>query len=163
MNIFVLSMDLKKCAQFHCDAHVVKMILEYAQILCTVVNENGGTSPYKSTHKKHPCVLWAGRSLENWLWLQELARVLNEEYQYRFCSEKPHKSSVVASKLKAPPLQSLGLTPFAQAMPEGRRVDGEAVQAYRQFYIHEKKHLLKYTRREPPAWVPSTINDDHKE
>jgi hypothetical protein len=162
MNIFVLSMNLEECARFHYDSHVVKMILEYAQILCTVVNENGGISPYKSTHKKHPCVLWAGRSLENWLWLQKLTYELNKEYQYRFSSPKPHKSAVVAGQLKAPELPSFRLTPFAQAMPEKRRVDGDAMKAYRQFYIHEKQHLLKYTKREPPAWLMILKNHKNK-
>lgn len=35
MNIFVLSKNIKKCARYHNDKHVVKMILEYAQLLST--------------------------------------------------------------------------------------------------------------------------------
>ena len=35
MNLFLLDVDLKKCAQFHCNKHVVKMILELTQILYT--------------------------------------------------------------------------------------------------------------------------------
>ena len=35
MNIFYLDHDQKKCAQMHTDRHCVKMILEYAQLLCT--------------------------------------------------------------------------------------------------------------------------------
>ena len=33
MNIFYLDADPVKCAQAHVDKHVVKMILEYAQLL----------------------------------------------------------------------------------------------------------------------------------
>ena len=43
MNIFFLSWNPETCAQMHCDKHVVKMILETAQILCTahrVVDES---------------------------------------------------------------------------------------------------------------------------
>lgn len=36
MNIFVLDLDPVKCAEYHCDKHVIKMTLETAQILCTV-------------------------------------------------------------------------------------------------------------------------------
>ena len=36
MNIFYLSHDPVKAAQVQYNKHVVKMILEYAQILCTV-------------------------------------------------------------------------------------------------------------------------------
>lgn len=35
MNIFYLDGDVTKAAQYHCDKHVVKMVLETAQILCT--------------------------------------------------------------------------------------------------------------------------------
>ena len=36
MNIFVLDEDPIKAAEYHCNKHVVKMILESAQMLCTV-------------------------------------------------------------------------------------------------------------------------------
>ncbi len=36
MNIFVLDWDIKKCVKYHVDKHVVKMILETAQLLCGV-------------------------------------------------------------------------------------------------------------------------------
>ena len=35
MNIFHLHEDPKICAEYHCDKHVVKMILETAQMLST--------------------------------------------------------------------------------------------------------------------------------
>lgn len=35
MNIFYLDRDPKKCAEMHCDKHVVKMIIEYAQLMST--------------------------------------------------------------------------------------------------------------------------------
>ena len=45
MNIFILDRDPKVCAQYHCDKHVVKMILETAQMICTVLNEVGHETP----------------------------------------------------------------------------------------------------------------------
>jgi len=47
MNIFFLDFDVKKCAEYHCDKHVVKMILETAQLLCSAHHVTGGTAPYK--------------------------------------------------------------------------------------------------------------------
>lgn len=35
MNIFYLDRDVSKCAEYHNDKHVVKMIIEYAQLLST--------------------------------------------------------------------------------------------------------------------------------
>ena len=57
MNIFVLDTDISKCARYHADKHVVKMLLEGTQMLCTVLNCNGVTTPYKATHVSHPCTL----------------------------------------------------------------------------------------------------------
>jgi hypothetical protein len=84
MNIFYLDTNIQLCSEYHCDKHVVKMILEYAQILCTVLHESGESAPYRPTHKNHPCVLWAGESIENWKWLRDLANALNTEYKFRF-------------------------------------------------------------------------------
>jgi hypothetical protein len=35
MNIFYLDRDPRECAKMHCDKHVVKMIIEYAQLMST--------------------------------------------------------------------------------------------------------------------------------
>ena len=37
MNIFVLHHDIRRCAQFHCDRHVTKMILESVQMLLALL------------------------------------------------------------------------------------------------------------------------------
>ena len=84
MNIFVLDKDIVKCAEYHCDQHANKMILESVQMLCTALNKKGFSTPYKSTHIKHPCVLWVEASYDNFEWLKDLAIALNDEYKYRF-------------------------------------------------------------------------------
>jgi hypothetical protein len=33
MNIFYLDKNPRKCAKYHCDKHVLKMIIEYAQLI----------------------------------------------------------------------------------------------------------------------------------
>ena len=61
MNIFYLHPDPETCAQYHCDKHVVKMILEYSQMLSTAHHECDGVPGflcYKPTHKNHPCAVW---------------------------------------------------------------------------------------------------------
>ena len=72
MNIFVLDDDPKTCAMYHCDKHVVKMILETAQMICTTHHLIGSYDydiPYKSTHINHPCNRWLRDSVENYNWL----------------------------------------------------------------------------------------------
>jgi len=152
VNIFVLDSDIQKCAEYHADQHVIKMILESAQMLCTVLNHHGIQTPYRSTHAKHPCTIWAGESLSNWRWLRDLTLALNTEYQYRYEKDIDHKSARVVMNLPEPPIKNIGLTPFAQTMPDEFKVDGDAVQAYRNFYIGDKSRFAKWTKREAPTW-----------
>jgi hypothetical protein len=153
LNIFFLDNDIRLCAQAHYNQHVVKMILESTQILCSVLHKHAIYTPYRPTHLNHPCVLWAGKSLNNWLWLKAFTFELNKEYQYRFMHDEPHRSARVASLLPLPPIPSIGITERPQVMPDQYKVPGDPVTAYRQFYLGEKRHLLKYSRRTPPSWV----------
>ena len=153
MNIFILDKNITRCARYHCDQHVVKMILESVQLLCTSLHKKGFTTPYKSTHVKHPCVLWVEESYDNFLWLQSLALALNDEYRYRFDKDRDHKSISVLPEISEYSYDHHGLTEFAQAMPDKYKVAGDAVKAYRQFYLAEKMHFAKWTRRRVPAWI----------
>lgn len=153
MNIFVLDNDIKLCAQYHCDQHVVKMILESVQLLCTVLNKQGFATPYKSTHVKHPCVLWVEESYSNFLWLIELTKALNTENHYRFNKDKDHKSVTLLPEIEAIEYKDVGLTDFALAMPDQYKVKGNAVAAYRNFYLGEKLSFAKWTKRPMPMWL----------
>jgi len=155
MNIFILDNDIKSCAEYHCDQHVVKMILESVQMLCTALNKKGFSTPYKSTHIKHPCVLWVEESFENFSWLQNLALALNDEYRFRFEKDSNHKSISVLKEISTFTYENRGLTEFAQAMPVQYKVPGDAVKAYRQFYLGEKMSFAKWTKRSIPDWVIS--------
>jgi len=153
MNIFVLDYDIGNCARFHCDQHVVKMILESAQLLCTALNQKGFSTPYKPTHTKHPCVLWLEESYDNFLWLEALVAELNREYRFRYGHINDHASMKVVNEIKPHRYEAIGLTPFAQAMPDQYKVAGNAAQAYRAFYNGEKLGFAKWTKREIPYWV----------
>jgi len=152
MNIFVLDLDIKKCAKYHCDRHVVKMLLEGVQILCAVCAKSGIKTAYKSTHHNYPCVLWAGKSIQNWQWLRKLVVSLNIEYKYRYYKTINHKSFAVAIKLTEPRIPNLGLTAFCQAMPKEFRVLDDPVTAYRRYYFKNKKKIATWTRRRVPLW-----------
>jgi len=152
MNIFVLDRNIAKCVQYYADKHVIKMILESAQLLSTAVRVSGVDSGYKTTHKNHPCSIWARESLDNWRWLRELVFELHNEYQFRYGKEKVHKSFLVVQNLLEPRIESIGLTEFAQAMPEQYK-NVDVVTAYRNYYKFEKRHLFKWTNRKPPYWI----------
>ncbi|OPL18422.1 MAG: hypothetical protein AVO35_05565 [Candidatus Aegiribacteria sp. MLS_C] len=158
MNIFVLDRDVRRCSMYHSDRHVVKMVLESAQMLCTVLHGKGIDAPYRPTHEHHPCTLWTGRSLSNWLWLRDLALALNEEYRYRYDRSRDHASGAVVKQLPVPRLDDKGLTGFAQAMPEEYRIPGDPVAAYRRYYMSEKSRFAKWTKRDIPEWfVPPVL------
>lgn len=144
MNIFVLSECPIEAAKMQCDKHVVKMIVETAQMLCTV-----GTGPYRPTHVNHPCTVWAKQSLENFEWLVAHGLALCDEYTYRY--GKRHKTQDVIENIIEPNEWSVeGLTKFALAMPDEFKSD-DVVKAYRAYY-HSKSHFARWTRREVPTW-----------
>ena len=91
MNIFVLDESPVVSAKYACDKHVVKMILESAQMLCSVQPE--GTAPYKRTHYNHPCTKWVRESSRNYEWLLIHAYALCDEYTRRY--DKVHKTQAV--------------------------------------------------------------------
>ena len=152
MNIFVLDKKIEKCAEYHCDKHVIKMILESAQMMSAVVRLNGYDEGYKLTHKNHPCTIWARKSLSNYMWLFKLVERLNAEYRYRYDKGVNHKSYDMVKTLPIPDLPVIGLTPFAQAMPDQYR-NKNAVKAYRDYYINEKSSFLTWTKRKTPEWI----------
>ena len=129
------------------------MILESVQMLCTALNKKGFTTPYKSTHIKHPCVLWIEESYENFIWLKNLAFELNIEYRFRFEKNSNHKSISVLNEISNLDYNNRGLTEFAQAMPDEYKISCDAVRAYRQFYIGEKMKFARWTKRSAPEWA----------
>lgn len=152
MNIFILDTDPHKAAAYHCDKHVVKMILESTQILSTVMNINGLKGPYKSTHINHPCVKWASESRDNYKWLYRLLGALFNEYHKRYFP-KVHACSKFYSYLTIPDsIPDKGPTPFVQCMPEQYRNYGDPVMAYRNYYLNEKRSFAKWKLGNIPEW-----------
>lgn len=153
MNIFAVDQDPVKAAQSLHDKHVVKMVLESAQMICTIVRQFGHFAPYKPTHQWHPCVVWASRNNSNALWLHRHALALCAEYTHRF--GKRHKSQDVIESFG--PLMVMScwdgkLMPFAQAMPDDcKRAD--PVDGYRTYYRQHKLDGNRWTNRDRPAWA----------
>jgi hypothetical protein len=158
MNIFFLDFDVEKCAKYHCDKHVVKMILETAQLLCsahhvTIHDTIHDTIhvPYKLSHKNHPCSIWVRESLSNYLYLCELGLALGEEYTYRY--GKTHKSIEVIQWCLSnrPNIKDIGFTTPPLAMPDEYKVDS-VVESYRNYYKGAKSTIVSWKNREKPVW-----------
>lgn len=153
MNIFILDSDLEKCARYHIDKHVYKMITESAQMLSTTVRLLGIDAGYKITHQNHPCTKWTRESLSNWLWLKQLVFHLNDEWKYRYNHNHNHKSFEIVNSLPIPKINDLGLTPFAICMDNVFKIDNDPVKSYRNYYIKAKSHLFDWKNREIPDWI----------
>jgi len=145
MNIFYLDHDVRKCAEMHNDSHVVKMILEYAQLLSTAhrildgvlstgispsgrkrtvyaLADNRDTVLYSATHVNHPSSVWVRQSDKNYDWLFALFQALMDEYTHRY--GKVHACSKLEMYLARLP-ENIPWTPFTEptpAMPDDIKV-----------------------------------------
>lgn len=112
---------------------------------------------FRPCHIHHPCAVWTRASLDNYLFLANLAVALAEEFKYRYPKKGAHACEDHAHwLLENSPyfMPDIGLTPFVQAMDvQYRRKD--PVEGYRNYYLTSKKDrgLLTYKTREKPDWV----------
>lgn len=167
MNIFVLDSDPFKAADYHCDQHVVKMILESAQLLSTEAYRAKvwDSSMYLPTHAKHSCTVWLADNPAAIVWLTSLVMNLSYEYGRRF--RKTHKASIVAYKAydvlhkhyNMDNLSSNQPDKFVLAMPEQFKADNP-VQSYRSYYQYkydswklDTRKAMRYTNTKPPEWL----------
>ena len=133
MNLFILSLDPAKIAEYMMDKHIAKIILEAVQMLCTThrLVMVGGCDPcvYKIAHKNHPVTIWCRASQANYIWTLDLIDAMHAEWKYRYGhpAHKEHKSYGVARYLREniPPAAAFErvktpgiMTPFALAMPD---------------------------------------------
>lgn len=181
MNIFYLHNDPKVCAEMHLDKHVVKMILEYCQLLSTahrvidgiqvsavsrtgrkvtrwLLNDERENVIYLATHINHPSAVWVRQSDKNYDWLYSLLQELMTEYTHRY--GKIHACSKLGVLLGSLP-KNISMRPFTEptpAMPEQYKVPGDSVTSYRNYYIHDKERIAKWTKRDMPKWFDEGTN-----
>ena len=158
MNIFILDEDPSVAAYYMCDKHINKMILESAQMMCTVARWNGFEAPYREAFGHHPCTIWAGATNKNWQWLADHTLAMINERRRRGYNSDHKSAQVIWRCIMSRAIPDEGpLTPFAQAMPEQYKVKGDAVRAYRQYYIHEKARFAKWRAGNVPNWWPHAV------
>ena len=172
MNIFYLDKDPYLAACYHCDKHVVKMILETCQILASVHHRwgNGHNVTYKETHKNHPSTKWAGDSNANYLWLVKLGKYLLLEYADRY--GKTHKcNTYLYGELESPPKNMYiggSLEPAFCAPPacmpdeykvgQEPRTKEETVESYRNYYLGAKADIAKWKLGNVPDFMTRGMN-----
>ena len=157
MNVFYLDKNPQSAAAMHCDKHVVKMILEYAQLLSTAHRVlDGDDEPvdlYKIAHKNHPSTIWTRSSKQHYQWLFRLFRKLNIEYGIRYGKihlswEKLNRYLEFAPKN----IKDNGWTDPPQCMPDHCKKP-DTVEAYRNYYLVEKSYFATWKTKQPKWWT----------
>lgn len=143
-------------AQAHCDKHVVKMILEYAQLLSTahrlLDGDNVPEVLYKVTHKNHPSAVWTRESRDNYIWLYDLFVSLCDEYTSRYGKIHATDKKLRWALYKVPKsIPNVGFTSLRLAMPDEYK-QACPVASYRAYYKAEKSNIAKWKTNQPTWW-----------
>jgi hypothetical protein len=177
MNLFFLDIDPKKCAIYHCDKHIVKMILEIVQMLYTahivLKSINLPINHYrKISNHIHPTAVWIRICKENYLYAAEIAISIAHEYTFRYGRVHSCESHAIWLKNNLPKFDnlqdysqskkkiifatnddfsSLGMTPIPLCMPEDCYLT-DPIKSYRKYYLLYKKYFVRWTSRSFPYW-----------
>ena len=159
----------------HVDKHVVKMILEYGQLMSTAHRVLDGefyvgktvnnrkiarwlfpdereNKIWKASHTNHPSNLWIRSSKDHYTWLYSLWIELLKEYTYRY--DRNHKSEEMKEVLLSPPknIPDKGwLEDPTPAMPDVYKV-GDSINSYRNYYRGDKRSFANWKKRSIPFW-----------
>ena len=184
MNIFYLHKDPTTAAKWHVDKHVVKMIVEYAQLLSTakrmldgieytdysknnrkikryrLENPNHDKVIYKACHYNHPSAVWVRENKLHYQWLYRLFKKLGHEYTHRY--GKVHSTNVLLNQLLETPPNNIPVTDWKDPPPAMKHypdciVPGDSIQSYKNYYIVAKAYFAKWSKRETPKWFQEGI------
>ena len=183
MNIFYLDHDPVQAARWMVDKHVVKMIVESAQLLSTahrlldgmekvqdkyvegslparyrkvkrwILPDQREQIMYQATHVNHPSAIWCRSSIENYNWLSDHMYALLDEYTYRY--EKRHKCYELAYYLQSPPknLEQYVWSAMPSCMAPEYIISEDPCTNYKNYYKMGKSKLHKWKNRQPPEWI----------
>lgn len=182
MNIFYVDSDPEVAARNMVDRHVVKMILETAQLLSTAhrvidgeeyvgqsqsgrkakrwrLSGNVDAIMYAATHINHPSAVWVRENSANYNWLYDHLLALGREYTYRY-----GRTHLTIDKLKdilkdSPQniKQSNVMTKMPSCMDKQYIVSVDPITNYRNYYNYGKTDLLRWSNRQPPQWIDGTV------
>ena len=185
MNIFYLDSDPVKSAELHCDKHVVKMIIEYAQLMSTahrvldgdlyedrtannhrikrwrLSDSNMENVVYKASHINHPSAIWTRASDSNYQFVYDMFVALCNEYTHRY--GRVHLTEEKLKDLLQHLPNNIASADFVeppQAMPDDVKTSN-AVNAYQNYYRVYKKDFAKWTDRMTPAFMENISGKDN--
>ena len=171
MNLFYLHKEPEVSATLHCDKHVVKMIIEYAQMLSTAhrmldgeayygLSKNGRKIQrwrldsdredilYKASHINHPSTRWVRENAIQYQYAYDMFTNLCDEYTYRY--GKVHMTDSKLRNLLDNIPNNIQLGEWSeppQCMPDDVKVENNSLQAYHKYYREYKKSFAKWTNQ----------------
>ena len=160
VNFFYLDKDPKKCAKYYCDKHVNKIFIEICQLLCNVIHNNTNLiPPYKKCNNISINLApykWANTSLDNYLYLLNLAENLYYEYKFRY-DKKTHKSEIALNWLKN------NIPNHFKQKKRTKLIFTENIKIFSQYFKNDiicSKYIYvvykckndKWTKRNKPKW-----------
>jgi len=185
MNIFYLDNDPVKSAELHCDKHVVKMIIEYAQLMSTahrvldgemyvdktannrrikrwcLADKHMEEVVYKASHINHPSNIWIRSSDSHYQFVYDMFVALCNEYTHRY--GRTHLTEEKLKDILQHLPNTIASTDFVeppQAMPDDVKTSN-TVDAYQNYYRVYKKNFAKWTDRMTPAFMENISGKDN--
>lgn len=163
MNIFVLDRDPIKAAQYLCNKHITKMLLESIQML-SFPYPDYIQKPYKGqSHYNHPCSQWARKCENNFEWLLQHTQAISDEYAHRY--NRVHNWTWIVdwfadsyAILNLPRFNNI--TPFHLSMPDQYKTS-DPIESYRNYYVGDKSKFAKWKIRQPPDWYIAKLNESN--
>ena len=184
MNIFFLHRDPEQAAKEHVDKHVVKMIVEYAQLLSTahrmldgiewtdyskngrkikryrLENPNKEKVIYKACHYNHPSAIWVRENRLHYQWLYRLFKKLGHEYTHRY--GKVHSTNLLLNQLLENSPTNIPVIDWKDPPPAMKHypdciVPGDSLQSYKNYYIVAKAYFAKWSKRDTPKWFTEGV------
>jgi len=178
MNIFFIDKDPRIAAQMQCDKHVVKMVIESAQMLSTAHRLLDGIEHfeetangrkirrwrlederedvlYKAVHMNHPCTIWTRKNSANYFWHYEHFIALCDEYTYRYGKTHATDTQLRNPLSRLPKNIALAdkITMPALAIEESCKANLDPVECYRRFYETKQNRFdMRWSGRHVPEW-----------
>lgn len=158
MNLFILDKCPTVAAQFNCNRHVVKIILEAVEMMGYAYNPDNFVLPgfsHKRPHYNHPMSKWVRCSKENFNWTLEHAFGLCHEYTYRYEKIHAYQKHIEWISSNMPSIENSNQTDWPRCFGKWSGViipTESAVEDYRKYYIVAKRNFVAWKKRETPHW-----------
>jgi hypothetical protein len=166
MNVFMIANNHTERAKQYRDDHVNKILTETVQLMNNALHIHGrdDLAFYKPSHMNHPWSKWAASCSLNWMFLDNHAEALGQEYLYR---SKYSDEQQTADRKREELWDSDAREEIFSELPDGQmstmpvctgdyEPDGNMIlQKYRDYYANVKcgGERAVWTDRPRPDWI----------